>query len=369
MRFKSWLGLLGGVLLLGAAGGCDSGGTTAGVGGSAGAGGSGGSAAGATTGVTTCTLDSQCAPRVCSPDSRCVDCFDSLDCAMGLSCVAEQCVTPGGGGSGGSGGTTSGGTTSGGSGPVTTQCAGTQVMFVIQRSGSMFEDPDGDTSYWDMVREAVAGTEGVATTYASKLDMGALFFLRLQYDEEKSCPIVSSASPASSAAAPLAALFDTNQGEYETLADEQAKMDAPVPEAVSAAAALMTGTSKHVVLITTAVPDSCTKADTNCTVDQVVKAVQDAQKAGVTTHVIGLGDTDALNAADDEDGYATYLKQLANAGAGKPVAESAAFKEDCSDDDATATYSESGGDAQAFQATDAAAVKTAITGILSSICP
>ena len=198
--------------------------------------------------------------------------------------------------------------------------------------------------------------------------LGALFFLRLQYDEDKACPIVSSAAPATGASGPLGAWFDTNASEYETLANEQAKMDAPVPEAVAAAAALMNGTSKHVVLITTAVPDSCTLADSNCTVDLALKAVQDAQKLGVTTHVVGLGDTDALNSADDDDGYGSYLKQLANAGTGKPVKKLGFFGDQCGDD-VTATYADAGGDAQAFKAATAADVKTAISTILSSICP
>jgi hypothetical protein len=75
-----------------------------------------------------------------------------------------------------------------------------------------------------------------------------------------------------------------------------------------------------------------------------------------------------LDAADD-DGYATYLAQLANAGAGKPVKMSAAYDEDCGDDDATATYAESSGDAQAYRAESVADLKTALAAVLQQVCP
>ncbi|RYZ08679.1 MAG: hypothetical protein EOO73_07445 [Myxococcales bacterium] len=240
---------------------------------------------------------------------------------------------------------------------------------MIQRSGAMFEQPAEDASYWSMVQSAVAAEDGAVAPYASRLSVGALFFVRLQYEEDMACPVVSSQSPASSALMPLRTLFETNATAYESLADESAKMDAPVPEAISAAAALLTGSAKHLVLISTGVPDTCEDADTICAVDPAIKAVQDASAAGVTTHVIGLGDAGGLNLGGDDDGYGTYLAQLANAGAGKPVKKSPAFEDSCSDEDAKATYAETVGDAQAHRAESAADVKSAVSAILQKICP
>jgi hypothetical protein len=372
MRERALFGFsLGCALLFGASLGCDSGSktnvsTTGGVpAATAGAGGTGG-AGGSAAAATTCTQSAECTDQVCTVDGRCVDCISDADCLVNQHCDTERCIANGGdtGGSGGGGGTSGSGGSATGS-----ACNSAQVLFVIQRSGAMFEEPDGDTNYWTMVQSAVAADDGAVAPYATRLDVGALFFVRLQYEEDMTCPVVSTQAPASAALMPLRTLFETNAAAYQSLADDDAKMDAPVPEAVSAAAALLTGTTKHLVLISTAVPDTCDEADTICAVDPAIKAVQDASAAGVTTHVIGLGNTGTLNNGGDENGYATYLAQLANAGAGKPVKKSPAFDDGCSDDDAKATYGESSGDAQAYRAESAADVKSAVTAILQKICP
>lgn len=350
--------------------GCDSGSRTSVAGpqgGNAATGGTFAIGGSAVAPATTCSMSSECTDQVCSADGRCVDCSQDQDCLSGQHCEQERCIANGGdrGGSssGGSGGSPSGGSSG------TSSCNGAQLVFVIQRSGAMFEQPSEEESYWSMVQSAVTADDGALAGYAGRLEVGALFFVRLQYDEDMACPVVSSAAPASAGLVPLRELFDTNHAAYESLADENAKMDAPVAEAVTAAANAFTGTNKHLVLITTGVPDTCQSADTTCTVDATIKAVQSAAQQGVTTHVIGLGNTDSLDAADDDDGYLTYLTQLANAGANEAVKMSAAYDEDCGDDDATATYAESSGDAQAFRAESAADLKTAVSAILQRVCP
>jgi hypothetical protein len=321
--------------------------------------------------VLTCVRSSDCVNQVCSPDGRCINCYDARDCRANQQCVAEQCMDEGGSGAASTGGSTpgSGAVGTGGNVSVGNQCGGAQVLFVIQRSGIMFEEPSEDQSYWSMVKEAITGADGAVVSFGDRLDLGAAFFVRLQYEEDMTCPIVSSSMPQTGALTPLQDLFTGNESEYAQLADDQAKMDAPVPEAITAAAALLSGAARHIVLISSAVPDSCTLADSNCTVDLAIKAVQDARSQGVTTHVIGLGDTGNLDSSEDDDGYGTYLRQLANAGAGEPVAISGAFDEQCADEDATASYAESDGTAQAHRAESAADIRTALQQILSSVCP
>ncbi len=364
MRERAWRGFsMVCALWLGANMGCDNGSRSnlTNMGGApAATGGSGG-----TPPATTCTQSSECTDQVCAADGRCVDCVADMDCLANQHCDAERCIANGGdmGGSTGTGTAGSGGGSSGGG----TACNGAQVVFVVQRSGAMFEQPEGDTKYWSMVQSAVAADDGALAPYAGKLGVGALFFVRLQYEEEMACPVVSSQTPSSADLLPLREAFTTNAAAYQSLADDDAKMDAPVPEAIAAAAALLTGTTKHLVLISTGVPDTCTTADTDCAVDPTIKALQDASQQGVTTHVIGLGDTDSLDEGEDDDGYGTFLTQLANAGAGRPVKISAAFDAGC--DDAKATYGESNGDAQAYKAASAADVKSAVTAILQKLCP
>lgn len=364
MSKRKVLALIGGGLLL-AVSGCDSGSSSL-MAGTAG-----------TVAAQTCTRSSDCTAQVCSPDGRCIDCFDDRDCRADQRCEAERCVaqgsatggssTAGSSGSGaGTGAAPGGGSGGGPSHPG--QCGGAQVLLVIQRSGVMFEEPSEEESYFAMVKTAVTGDGGIASSFGDKVDLGALFFVRLQ-DEAMACPVVSSAAPQAAALMPLGDLFSGNESAYQALADEQAKMDAPVPEAIAAAPALLSGDSRHIVLITTAVPDSCALADSNCTVDLAIKAVQDAKSQGITTHVIGLGDTGSLDASDDDDGYATYLSQLANAGAGQPVAMSGAFDEQCGDEDATATYADTSGSAQAHRVESTAEIRSALEQILGSVCP
>lgn len=275
------------------------------------------------------------------------------------------------GGMSGASGSLAGGTTSGasggGAGGGATSCSVAQVLFVVQRSGIMFEQPDPNDNYWTMVRDAVAGDDSELKTYFDKLAVGALFFVRVQDEDE--CPVLSREQPARGAMKQLAELFTSNAADYQALAEAQSKMDAPVPEALAAAATLLTGPARHVVLITTGAPDTCRETDNPCLLDTSIKAVQDAQKAGITSHVIGMGDTGQLDTGSDQDGYQTYLKQLANAGAGKSVKKSSAFDEKCSDDNARATYSNDDGDAKAYRAESASDVKNALGEIFESICP
>jgi hypothetical protein len=127
-------------------------------------------------------------------------------------------------------------------------------------------------------------------------------------------------------------------------------------------------------------PDTCTKLDGPCGIDATLKALQDAKLAGVTTHVIGLGDDIQFNPAasgrDPEKGYEEYLQQLANAGIGKALGPDT-FEHKLQDyvcDGATvatltATYGGTAGEAKFYQAKTATEVKTAVAEILAGICP
>lgn len=370
-------GMLGALLALGAGAGCDVGTThifdqagpsaagTPASGGNSNGGGSGGSGGTSIAPGGPCRSAADCNDQVCSPTGTCVDCNEDKDCLEKQYCDQSRCVATGGdtGGSssGGSGGSGAGGSAGSGS------CGGAQVLFVVQRSGIMFEQPDPEENYWAMVKDAALGDEGSLRDYFEKLPVGALLFVRVQ--DQDTCPVVSSKPPALAASAPLGELFAEGLADYRELADADAKLDAPVGEAVAAAASLLSGPARHLVLITTGVADTCDDTDNPCLMDPAIAAVQAARQAGVTTHVIGMGNTDLLDTSADQDGYDTYLKQLANAGGGKSVKKSSAFDEKCSDDDAKATYGDSDGDAKAYRAESAGDVKSALAEIFRQICP
>lgn len=253
--------------------------------------------------------------------------------------------------------------------PIVNACNGAQLLFVIPRS--MVQDFQYEGRVHTILI-GVVGYSGALMGYWSKIDVGALFFARSQVGNEVTCPIVSSVAPAINNNMQIGRLITSNWEDYA--ANPQAKINAPVPEAIAAAARSLKGRNRHLVLITTGAPDSCQQTDSPCAVDPSVKAVQEANKLGVTTHVIGADGTDRLNAPGDDQGYETYLTQLANAGVGKPVKKSAVFDTQCKNEPTTAMYSDSSGDARAYRAKNYGTVNpgtidAAIIDILKSICP
>ncbi len=223
------------------------------------------------------------------------------------------------------------------------------------------------------VHNALVGTNGYSGAiagYWGKLDVGALFLVRRQSGDQVECPVVTSIAPGVHTLMPIANLITSSQNDFQAAAVAQTKVNSPVPEAVAAAASLLTGGSRHLVLITTGAPDSCLETNGKCAVDPSIKAVQDARSLGITTHVIGVGNTDNLSTASDKHGYETYVAQLANAGAGKPVKKSAVFDAECSGKPATAVYSTgANGDAHAHHTERVGEIDAAIVDILKSICP
>src|SRR5437870_9508110 len=92
MGLKTWvvpaLILSGAIALAGGCGGSGSAQTGAAGRASADNGGSPGSGE-----VTTCRRTSECGDQVCSPDGRCVDCYDDTDCRASQHCARERCVS------------------------------------------------------------------------------------------------------------------------------------------------------------------------------------------------------------------------------------------------------------------------------------
>jgi len=249
--------------------------------------------------------------------------------------------------------------------PVVNACNGAQIVLVIQRSlfgrGSKYENGVHITLV------GVVGYSGALSGYWSKLDVGALFFAGQQTDDQLRCPIMSSVVPQANSSTLINQLMDSNYDEYA--ANSQATMTAPVPQAISAAASLLRGSNRHLVLITQGAPSNCGQTSDGCAVDASIKAVQDANQLGITTHVIGLGTTDELNVPGDDQGYDTYLNQLANAGVGQPVQRSVGSDTRCKDGSTQATYSDANGDTRAYRSEHDGIGDAAIIDILKKLCP
>jgi hypothetical protein len=273
-----------------------------------------------------------------------------------------------------------GGTQGGGS------CNGAQVVFLIQRSGALFEQPALDASYFGFVQAALVGDGSAAKPYSGKLPIGVSFLFATRdalMSVPAICPQLATTVPSLSFDGSLATAFTQSAAEHAALVTAKLKEEAPVPESIASAVASWSGASgtRHLVLITTAMPDTCTKFDGPCGIDATVNAVQLAKVAGVTTHVVGLGHDPRFNYYPDpesvpvETGYEEYLQQLANAGVGKPLGPPNVQKlQDYACGSATpavltATYSTTPGDAKYYQVKTATDAKTAVAEILASVCP
>src|SRR6185369_1951313 len=279
-----------------------------------------------------------------------------------------------------------GGTQGGGS------CGGAEVVFLIQRSGVMFEQPLQTTgvplpleaSYFGFLQAALVGEGSAAKAYSGKLSLGVTFLFAardLSAALPVACPQLAMTTPRLQFDSALSNAFTQSAADHAALVTAKQKEEAPVPEAIVNAVASLpeTAGARHLVLVTTAMPDTCTKLDGPCGLDATVKALQDAKVAGVTTHVIGVGDDVAFNnaasGADPEQGYEEYLQQLANAGSGQPVGPGSLEHklqdfvcEGATAATLTASYAGSAGNAKYYQVKTATDAKAAVADILASIC-
>ena len=77
---------------------------------------------------------------------------------------------------------------------------------------------------------------------------------------------------------------------------------------------------KMILLVTDGNPDTCAVRDPQCGQDESILAVQETFAAGITTSVIGIGEILVNNAGCTGRCGRDHLQDLANAGAGQPVA-------------------------------------------------
>ena len=272
-------------------------------------------------------------------------------------------------------------------------CGGAQVLFLIQRSGALFEQPGlvnfGEVlpleeSYFGFLQAALAGDGSAAKPYSGKFPIGVSFLFAtrdLMTPLPAMCPQLAGVAPSLDSDSKLASAFTQSVSDHAALMTAKQKEEAPVPESIANAVSTWSASGpRHLVLITLGMPDTCTQLDGPCGIDSTVNAVQVARAAGVTTHVIGLGDHVQFNYPDAEGvtvqtGYVEYLQQLANAGSGKPLGPANVEKlQDfaCGNTGPallTATYSATPGDAKYYQVKTATDAKTAVAEVLGSVCP
>ena len=264
-----------------------------------------------------CSSNADCpAGTYCGIDGRCgADCVAGDDhCADDLICDATgRCVDPNGGigglnlsGSGGAG--VGGGTAQGGNcGDVLVEFEPEvpTVVLLIDQSGSMTADFNGQGQRWDVVYDALMNpVDGVVTQLQDIVRFGLALYT---YNSgAQSCPeVVEVKPPALMLATAIDAIYAAEVPEANTPTGDS--IDAIVPEL----AALAEPGPKLILLATDGDPDRCEdpNAHDQGSMDEATTAAQNAYAQQISTVIVAVGDQ-----VSDQ-----HQQDMANAGAGLPV--------------------------------------------------
>ena len=196
------------------------------------------------------------------------------------------------------------------------------VLLLVDTSGSMFEPR---TLLWEPLFNALMDpTKGVVASLQSKVRFGFTSYKSIT-------------RPVNTAACPELLSTDLKINNFDTIKTAYAsagvtpttdfKWETPTGASVAAAAKALAAFKpdppgpKFILLVTDGDPDTCAVRDPQCGQDDSIKALQDAHAAGIGTFVIGIGDI--LNSNSASMGMRVgreHLQDIANAGAGQPVA-------------------------------------------------
>ena len=253
-----------------------------------------------------------------------------------------------GGGASGGGGTNNGagGSNETGGSPGNPAACAEQTMILVQASGTMFQTPTLADTWYDAVSAALTGADG---PFAERDDLGLMVYYASGIGE--SCLQTSSVAVES-------ANVDTVAEALGAASDSVAgftNKEAPVPEALEAAAAALGGSRKDIVLIwpASSPPDTCETVNTPCSLDPLLVTVQSLWADGVRVVPLALG----LEAT------AESIRQLANAGSGQPIELGPNYCSLPQDAD----YSGPWGDAPIYNPMTTAELPAALADILASL--
>jgi hypothetical protein len=189
------------------------------------------------------------------------------------------------------------------------QARASSVMFLMDRSGTMF---DLASQPWLAVRDAALP---VIDAYDGSENIG---FMPVA-GEIGACPITDDVAPAPGNYPLIAA-------KYNALV-KPTKGEAPFTLALTRAQQLLVAApagEAFVIMVIDGQPDFCGDGNDLCPIDSVVARIQTLKAAGITTLVAGL----PIYVGADTGLYAAALQSYANAGAGLPVASAGATAQD-----------------------------------------
>jgi hypothetical protein len=220
-------------------------------------------------------------------------------------------------------------------------------------------------------------TSGVVKGLQSKVRFGFSGYRSItQPNPDPECPKLTSVDFALDNYAAINAKYTALGAEWK----QGVKWETPTGAAVKAVAQSLSAFSamppgpKYILLVTDGNPDTCVNRDPQCGQDEAIKAVQDAKTAGIGTFAIGIGDILTDNAGCVGRCGELHLQDLANAGAGLPVAPNSdeGNYQVCTGGPANvkgtyAATTDTPGKAPYYTATTGAQLKTAIQTLLNGV--
>ncbi len=297
--------------MLAISGGCDGGSSGTGGGGTGGSGGIDLTTAGATTAVGTSTTASGGSAGVTSTDTSGGSTSSAAEGSSG-----GDSGTGGGsssGGAGSSGGVTSDGDTTGGFVPdgssSTMDCPSAEVQFepivptvilLIDQSGSMTADFNGEDR-WDVVRDALIDpATGVVANLENDVRFGLALFTSNGGDAGGECPVLAEEPPT------VGNLMSIS----ETFLTESPTGDTPTGDSIDAVVASLLAKDDEgpriIVLATDGEPDTCEVPNPQEGQEEAIVAAENAFANDIQTFIISVGN----------DVSETHLQNMANAGVG-----------------------------------------------------
>jgi hypothetical protein len=196
------------------------------------------------------------------------------------------------------------------------------VVLLLDGSSSMFENDGWAQGYQALV------TDGTLAAFEGRMQLGLAVFqgtdmLDATSEDDPACATLTEVPFSTMVTTDVTTALDSIAASWMI----GVKWETPTGHALRRVTSTLSaqpapeGNRKYILLVTDGEPNTCTVLDPQCGQDNVIKAVQDARAAGITTVPVALGDiavgtSSCLTPARCGN---DHLQDIANAGTGLPV--------------------------------------------------
>jgi hypothetical protein len=251
------------------------------------------------------------------------------------------------------------------------------VLLLVDNSSSMFEPR---TELWDPLYNALMKpTDGIVASLQDKVRFGFTSYRGSSTASDPACPSMFEVDYKLGNFTDIDTLYKKQGAEYVQGLKWETPTGAAIKKAAEKLAAYVADPPgpKYIVLVTDGNPNTCAALDPQCGSDESIKAVQDAQAAGIGTFAVGIGGILVAANSGCEPAWgrcgALHLQDLANAGQGLPVQappDQLKYQACTPTQMLAATYAgaaETPGAAPYYTAANPTELETALRGLLNSV--